>query len=310
MQLTWLDRTGKELGKVGPKADQQTVNLSPDGNAVTIARVQDGSQGLWMHDLTRDSASRLTPSGSAGGGSVMWFADSSRIWFGMSSSDGTGLYQKDLKDGQLQLISRLDGEAVFQAQGNFSDLSRDGRFIIATVIDPKTRADLVYIPVESGVPNLKGMVKLLATDAVESQGQLSPDGKWLAYFSDESGTGQVYIRPFPTGAQVWKVSASGNAREPRWRGDGKELYFAPLATQTNIELMAVTVDSDGHGGLRIGSPQRLFEVRTRTIVAQGNVWSYSPAPDGKRFLVNVQADSEEPTLNVISNWHKAIGVKE
>ena len=301
-QLTWFDRTGKELGKVGPRADQRGVALSPDGSTVAIGRQdQNGSGAVWLHDLVRESESRLSPPGmqSASG---LWSPDSSLVWFGMTGSEGPGIYQKDLKGGQLQLVPKIDPAAPARTP---SDWSRDGRFVIYTEINPKTRADIWYAPVESGKMEEKAAVKVLGTDAVESQGQLSPDGKWLAYYSDESGKGQVYIRPFPSGSQVWRVSADGG-REPRWRSDGKELYFTSPPITALVAFMAATADADGRGGLRIGSPQKLFDVRALSVVPQGNVFVYSPHPDRQRFLVNQSVETGEPTVNVITNWQKSV----
>ena len=305
-QLTWFDRTGKELGKVGPGADQQGVALSPDGNAVAIQRQeQDGSSAVWLHDLVRESESRLTPTGTPGGGGL-WSPDSSLVWFGMAGPEGPGIYQKDLKGGQLQIVQKIDPAAPARTP---SDWSRDGRYVIYTENNPKTRADIWYAPVESGPGetrkmNEKAAVKLVATDALESQGQFSPDGKWLAYYSNESGKDEVYVRPFPVGSQVWKVSVDAG-REPRWRSDGKELYFSSAGLTGRTTLMAATIEADGRGGLRIGSPQKLFEVPVNTVVAQNNVFGYSPHPDRQRFLVNARVETGEPTVNVITNWQKA-----
>jgi hypothetical protein len=154
----------------------------------------------------------------------------------------------------------------------------------------------------------KAAVKVLGTDAVESQGQLSPDGKWLAYYSDESGKGQVYIRPFPSGSQVWKVSNDGG-REPRWRSDGKELFFTSPPVTARAILMAVAIDADGRGGLRIGPPQKLFEVRAYVIVPQNNAFLYSPHPDRQRFLVNELVETGDPTVNVITNWQSGVAAR-
>ncbi len=300
-QLTWFDRTGKELGKVGPRANQRGVALSPDGNTVAIVRQdQNGAPATWLHDLVRESESRLQPQGSPGSG-ALWSPDSGQVWFGMSGPEGLGIYQKDLKGGQLQFVQKIDPAASDKTP---SDWSRDGRFVIYTETNPKTRADIWYAPVESGKMNEKAAVKLLGTDAVESQGQLSPDGKWLAYYSDESGKGEVYIRPFPTGSQVWKVSTDGG-REPRWRSDGKEIHFVDFGVSGRVILMASTVDADGRGGLRIGSAQKLFEVRATSTVPQSNMFAYSPHPDRQRFLVNQLVETGEPTVNVITNWQKA-----
>jgi Tol biopolymer transport system component/predicted Ser/Thr protein kinase len=302
-QLTWFDRTGKELGKVGPRAEQRGVALSPDGNTVAIGRQdQNGASATWLHDLVRESESRLQPPGSPGSG-ALWSPDSSLLWFlAMPGPEGPGLYQKDLKGGQLQIVRKVDTAAPVRTP---SDWSRDGRFVIFTETNPRTRADIWYAPVESGKMNEKAAVKVLATDAVESQGQLSPDGKWLAYYSDESGKEQVYIRPFPSGSQVWKVSVGGG-REPRWRSDGKELNFADFGVSGRVILMASTVDADGRGGLRIGTPQKLFEVRATSTVPQQNIFAYSPHPDRQRFLVNELVETGEPTVNVITNWQKSV----
>jgi len=299
-ELTWFDRTGKELGTVGPRAEQRGVLLSPDGNAFAINRQDSSGTGAaWLHDLVRESETRLTPSGSPGS-ALLWSPDSSRIWFGMAGPAGPGIYEKDLKDGQLQLNQTIDPADPTRTP---SDWSRDGRFVVYTENHPITRADLWYAPVESGKVDKKAAVKILGTDAIESQGQFSPDGKWLAYFSDESGQGQVYIRPFPSGSRVWKVSADGG-REPRWRSDGRELYFISSFLSGRAVLSAATVDPDGRDGLRIGAPQKLFEARIGAIVPQNNAFSYSPHPDRRRLLVNQLAETGDLTINVITNWYK------
>src|SRR5262249_20560243 len=150
---------------------------------------------------------------------------------------------------------------------NPSDWSRDGRFVLYTANDPKTRADIWYLPLDSGKPDLQKAVKFMATDAIESQGQFSPDGKWVAYSSDETGKGNIYVRSFPNGSQVWKVSADGG-REPRWRSDGKELYFVNIVPRTS--LFSVSIDPDGRGGLRMGSTTKLFEVPALVSAPQLN----------------------------------------
>ena len=302
-QLTWLDRNGKELGKVGPRANQSGVALSPDGNAVVVHRRDRSNEpGLWLHDLVRGSESRLMPPGSPGGGGAQWSPDGSRIWFGMgpAAPEGPGVYQKDIKSGSLELVRKRDPTGPPAAT---SDWSRDGRFLIYTVADPKTRADIWYLPLASGKPDGE-VVRLLATDAGESQGQVSRDGRWLAYTSNESGALEVYIRAFPSGEGVWRVSVDGG-REPRWRADGRELFFM-MGGPDRMALFAVAIMPDGRGGLRIGSPQRLFDVAVVSIVPQDNIFAYSPHPDGERFLVNALADTGEQTVNVITNWQKTV----
>ena len=306
-QLTWFDRTGRELGKVGPQAVHSGVSLSPDGNAlVARRRYQDGSE-VWLYDPARNSESRLIPRENSPGTAV-WSPDGARIWIGMAGPEGRGLYQKDIRGGQQELIQK-EGKAGAGAPKVISDWSRDGRFVIYTENNPKTRADIWYVPVESGKPGAQA-VKLLGTAADESQGQLSPDGKWLAYYSDETGKGEVYVRPFPMGPGVWKVSVDGGL-EPRWRSDGRELYFVAAAPgQGTLRLMAAALEPDGHGGLRAGAPEKLFEYRALTVVPQNNMWSYSPHPDRQRFLMNALTTTDQPTVNVILNWQRAVAARE
>src|SRR6185437_12900257 len=143
-QLAWFDRTGKQLGRVGPPANQSGLALSPDGNTVAILRRDaNNAPSIWLHDLTRDSESRLAPNN----GGRLWSPDSSRFWFSMASPEGPGIYQQDLKAGRAELlIANPGGANAFNA----SDWSRDGRFVLYTAIDPKTRADIWYLPLDSG----------------------------------------------------------------------------------------------------------------------------------------------------------------
>ena len=299
-QLTWFDRSGKVLGTVGQPADQVNPVLSPDGNSVLTTRAAPGDvPSGWMRDLVRDSESRLTPAGAPGEGGL-WAPDGNRVLLGAAGPQGSGLYEKNIRSGELTFVRKEDPAKMWSP----SDWSRAGR-LIYTAIDPKTRADIWSAPIEGGKVDEKAAVKILGTDAIESQGQVSPDGKWLAYVSTETGIYAVYLRAFPTGSQVWKVAVD-RSLEPRWRADGKELYFkvwrSPLGT-----FMTVTVDADERGGLRVGVPQRLFDARVYTSVIQNNVFSYSPHPDGQRLLVDVLSETGEPTVNVITHWQQAVG---
>ena len=304
-QLAWVDRTGRDLGKVGPAAAQQAPSLSPDGTMVTVERLEpDGSAFTWLHDFPRNSESRITPGEFRGAGNAVWLPDSNHIWLTGVAPEGAGLYEKDLRSGKIKLLKVTASAERQRNRIKISDVSRDGRFLIFSENDPKTRSDIWYAPIESGNLNLDAAVKIEATAANESQAQVSPDGKLLAYYSDETGTGQVHIRPFPSGEQVWTVPGQANTREPRWRGDGRELYYISLGTLETISIMAISVTTDARGGLRFGIPEELFDVRALAIIPQNNAWSYAARADGKQFLVNALRRAGEPTINVISNWNK------
>ena len=123
------------------------------------------------------------------------------------------------------------------------------------------------------------------------------------------GCSQVYIRPFPSGSGVWKVSVDVG-REPRWRADGKILYFNGRISFAQATLMAAAVNPDGRGGLQLDTPQRLFEAPVATRVPQANVFTISPHPDGQRFLVNMVTDTTGSVVNVVTSVHKLIANRE
>jgi Tol biopolymer transport system component len=300
-QLIWYDRKGNQLERVGPQAQQSGVALSPDGNKVAILRrgPNMASSGLWLHDLASGFDKPVTPPGASVGIGIAWAPDSQSIWFVMRGQEGFGVYKSDLGLGPPNLIQKLD------TPRSLSDLS--DRFLVYEELNSKMRGDIRYVPVDSGKPGAPA-VKVVETDANESFGQLSPDGKWLAYRSEQAGRMDVLIREFPTGPRVWPVSAAdpehiANAFEPRWSADGKQLYF--LTGPGPVTLMAVAVEPDGQVGLRLRLLPRLFELRIPMNLAAFNRWSYSPHPDGKRFLVNALVEGGEPVVNIITNWQKA-----
>jgi serine/threonine protein kinase len=300
-QLTWYDREGNELGKVGPRAEQYDVALSPDGNTVAILRRDRTYSTLWLHDLTRASDRRVTSPGPQINNGIVWSPDSRFAWFITGFRGRRGIYQIDRDGGSPELVEKLD-----TARRSLSD--RKGSFLLYTEAG-KALGDIWYVPVDSGKPRTAGARVVGAdADAYEAYGQLSPDGSWLAYC--DIGRLEVYIRPFPNGPGVWPVSGAGperhsNAFEPRWSTDGKQLYFLTGVPSGRVTLMAVEIQPDGRGALHIGSPQRLFDFRAPIIAARFDVFSYSPHPDGKRFLVNALVDAGEPAVNIITNWQRA-----
>ena len=181
------------------------------------------------------------------------------------------------------------------------DVSATGTLVF-TEIDPKTRGDIWYVSTTG--EGARTPEKFLATAAMESQPQLSRDGRWLAYVSDESGQFEVYVRQFPSGPGFAKASSNGG-REPRWKHDGSELYFREETGVTNSTLLAVPMHADSRGGLSAGVPVALFRFTAVGVVPQYNAWQYAPSPDGQRFLVAVNAETAAPAIHVITNWLKA-----
>ncbi|HWE51282.1 MAG TPA: protein kinase [Bryobacteraceae bacterium] len=293
-QLALLDRSGKVISKVGPSQGQTAVALSPDGTTVATTKGQSGRTGIWLRNLLRDSESRLADRGF---GSV-WSPDEKNIVYsGRDDAHANVLFVKDASGGGRDVALVKSANAL-----RASDWSRDGRFLLYTEIDPKTNADIWYIP-DPLRPTPGKPVLFLGTKGAESQAQFSPDGHWVAYWSNESGKSEIYIRPFPSGAGQTRV-ASDLVREPRWSPDGKEIYYWISLVGAAHRMLAASVKPGRDGMPEVGVPQTLFDFRTAPpAVATVNAYLYSPAPGG-RFLMNLDAESAPPTINLITNWQK------
>jgi len=293
-QLTWLNRSGNELGKVGPLGYQRAISLSPNQKTVALGYTPVGSrQGRWLRDLARDVETPFVPAPLLG--TLVWSPDSSRIAF----SRPTGVYVKNAGGGPEELVLSARGQI------RLSDWSRDGKYLLYTDNDPKARGDIWVLPFDSpGKPGAP--FAFLKTEFNESEGQFSPDRHWVAYVSNESGRSEVYVRPFPSGNGAVRVSNRGG-QEPRWRANGEELYYVVLGNPA--KLMAVSVKSGSSGSLEIGVPKPLFDWQTLGMTPEVNYFTYSPDADGQRFLMNVLPDAALPTLNVITNWENAATAK-
>jgi Tol biopolymer transport system component len=288
-QLAWFDRSGKELGQVGARSRRRGVTLSPDGKAASSSL----PDGVWLLDLPRGVETHLTQATQVFSG-VVWSPDGGRVVF----TKNQDLYLKDPSGRGVEELLLQSGHVK-----SASDWSRDGRFLLYTDQDPKTRSDIWYLP-DPLKPGSKQPVKFLATESNEGEPQFSPDGKWVAYFSNESGN-DVYVRPFPSGAGQWRVSTN-TGRDPRWSRDGKELFYLEYSGPF-ARVMAVPVRLGPGGTPEFGVPRKLFEYRGFGLgfTPLSNSFAYSPSPDGQRFLVNRDADTAEPVINVITNWQKA-----
>jgi serine/threonine protein kinase/Tol biopolymer transport system component len=294
-RLAWFDRTGKEVGTLGAADENDLIapELSPDARRVAVDRTVQGNTDVWLIDAARGVPSRFTFDPAFDGWPI-WSPDGSRIVFGSGRKASFDLYQKPSNGaGNEELLLE---SSLAKAP---SDWSPNGRFLLYTQLDPKTGADLWVLP-------LFGERKPFPyghTGFVESWGQFSPDGRWVAYQSDESGRNEIYVQPFPGPGGQWQISTGGGI-EPRWRGDGKELFY--IAPDSN--LMAVPIQSAGQT-LEAGTAVALFRAR---IVGGGlhvGKQQYAVAPDG-RFLINVIADDEATAspIVIVTNW--AHGLKK
>lgn len=268
--LTWMDRSGKELGRVGEPAVVANPTLSPDGSrvAVDVSDLKANNVDIWLQSTNGAGNARFTfdPAEEVVG---IWSRDGSTVAY-RSAAGGLTIFAKPANglEREKPLMQGAANEDVIP-----NSWSADGQQILFTK-QAQTRSYLMMAPVAGGKP-----VPLLTGTADETNGQFSPDGKWVAYASDESGNWEIYVTSFPNTAGKWQVSRGGGT-EPRWRGDGKEIfYIAPSGM-----LMAVPVS--GESIFATGAPAPLFQIQGRAPISSTDVFTYDVAKDGKRFLVN------------------------
>jgi Tol biopolymer transport system component len=293
-QFTWFDRSGKPLGVAGLPGDQGDLQLSPDDTRVAFHHVdaQTGAVNIWIMELAPGTISRFTFDQTI---------DFTPIW----SPKGDRIVFASLRDGPPNLYQKVSSrpgneEALLKSflPKLPTDWSLDGRFIVYGVIDPTTRWDLWVLPLTGD----RQPFPFLRTDFDERQGSFSPNGRWLAYMSNESGRNEVYVRPFPPGAGEWQASTAGGD-QPRWRRDGKMLFY--LAADR--KLMAVDVKTDAPT-FESGVPKVLFQTRVGGKDSPGD--DYAVTVDGRFLLNSLVAEAAHSPITVILNWQAALEARE
>jgi DNA-binding winged helix-turn-helix (wHTH) protein/Tol biopolymer transport system component len=285
-RLTWFTREGRSVGTIDSPSPLHNPTISPDGRYVA-ADASGSDTSIWLVDLERGTPTRFSD-----GVLPVWGPRGSDIVFTSRRVGGSAdLVHRSILGGSSN-ESLLLRTPEMKIGGNWTD---DSRYIVYTGSNPQTKLDLWTLSVADRKP-----VPFLQTSFNEMHGQASPDGQWLAYASDESGTWQVYVQTFPEPGAKRTISVGGGA-EPQWRRDGRELYYlAPDGT-----LMTVAVSPSGDV-FQAGRPVPLFQTRIPAdIIAFRN--HYAPSRDGQRFLVDA-ADDNEP-INVVVNWTALLSAK-
>jgi Tol biopolymer transport system component len=293
--LTWLDRQGKQIAGLDVQEQYFFPQLSPDGRRAAFAKVDalNSKINVWLMDLVRSTASRFT-FGSDLQTWAVWSPDGTRIVYSWSIGSVYDLYWKETSGvGAEELLLKSSENK------RASDWSRDGRFILYVQNSPKTKLDLWVLPLFGD----RKPFPILQTEFEEGEGHFSPDGRWIAYTSNESGRFEVYVRSFSGSpgavAGKWQVSPSGGS-QPRWRRDGRELFFRAA----DGKLMAAPIASGA--AFQAGNPAALFDTRDTSAPFDQDFnvkFDFDVGADGQRFLVAAPlAGGSAQPVYVCLNW--------
>jgi Tol biopolymer transport system component len=286
LQLAWRDQEGKETGVLGDESAYWDVRVSPAGDLV-LTTIGGANADVWIYEVARNLRTRLTfTEGDEWAGA--WSPDGSTVFFASSRGSIYDIYRKAVGGAAPE-------ELLYESENVKlpTSVSPDGRFLAFSEQSQATSWDLWVLPLDGESP----AYPFLQQPFDEVVGVFSPDGRWMAYHSNESGRSEVYVRPFPGPGRRWQVSTEGGLWA-HWRKDGSEIYYQA----TSGQVMAVPVERRGEG-LSFGAPSPMFE-----LDPQESNFRFSPTADGERFLTIERAGAQAPEpLTVVVNWTAARG---
>jgi len=257
-----------------------------DEKQVAVDRTdpQTGTNDIWLFDLSRNDVSSRFTTDPAGDSAPVWSPDGKRIVWTSYRTGNWSLYEKAASGGGSEESILVSPEEKLP-----DDWSRDGQFIVYESFGSKTKWDLWLLRMAD-----RNSSPLLQSEFNERQAQLSPDGKYIAYTSDKSGSLAVYVQTIPLSGSEWRIS-TGVGAQPRWRKDGRELFYIGA----DRKLMVVEVKLGPP--FQVGVPKPLFETRVPTISDFRN--HYVVTEDGQRFLINSMTEARGTTpIDVVKNW--------
>jgi Tol biopolymer transport system component len=289
-KLVWVSRNGTEQPLAAPARAYLSPQLSPDGRRIAVGITEQVSQ-TWLYDLARETLTRLTFDGNSNQYPV-WTPDGKRIAF-RSNKDGPLNLFWQLADGSggLERLTTSDGVQTPKSW------SPDGQALAFTEVTPMTGLDIWVLRLSD-----RKAQPFIRTRFNESVPQFSPDGRWLAYVSDESGRYEVYVQPYPGPGGKWQISTEGGT-EPTWNPNGRELFY-----RSGNKMMAVDVTMQPN--FSASKPKMLFE--GQDLPAPVTYPNYDVGPDGQRFLMlkpTKQAQAAPTQINVVLNWFEELKQK-
>jgi serine/threonine protein kinase/WD40 repeat protein len=286
-RMAWVSRKGRVERFIGEPLDQLRFPLiSPDGKRIAVAAYLNGVMDIWIYDLQHGTQTRIPTEGSL---------DQYPVW---SPGSDTLAFVSGTWVGQVSLVrTRAEAGGVIDTvlPGPFVPVSwsRDGRYIVSN-----KNSEVIYIDMRENKPRPRTVdVSARATGV-----RLSPDGRYLAFVSEETGRREVYVAPFPQGGRKWRVSVRGGV-QPKWAKGGKELFFLENENVASVSFA-------DRPAIKIGNPQILFSPDSiRGYINDLGTRSYDPAADGEHFVVVTESESndEEPSILLLENWQGGTG---
>ena len=290
-QLVWFDRKGEQVGVVPGTDTYSDPHLSPDGKQLAFS-LESPRMDIWLYDLARSVKTRFTLSSASSTGNIspVWSPDGSRITYTSIRNGGFGIYQKAADgSGREEALVEPGPDQLYPV-----DWSPDGKFIAYMDWQPSGIV-LRMLPLQGNrKPYTFNQLQQSRSFSIQTVVRFSPDGKWLAYSSTESGRSEVYVTPFPGPGGRWQVSTEGGWF-PQWRRDGRELFYVSLDSR----IMSAEVKANGTN-LVTGAVRPLFQTKPYFGLLTGNL--FDATPNGQRFIVPYDEEQSDRIFTLVVNW--------